>query len=173
MKISALAVLSCIVLGLLSGCSILTREPYREIRRYDLAMPEARIALPAKLPDGIFNLTPAGQKMLFRKDGYQLVEDPYTVWAQLPEKMLLRYFYNRFQEDPRQLPVRLTVLTFELNAASGSASLTLAAERGGIRKILRTTAPMANPTGEAAAAAMSQCCAQSADLLAAWVKEVQ
>ena len=173
MKMYAAAVLCSMMLGLLCGCSILTKEPYREIRRYDLAMPEARMPLAAKLPDVIFNLTPAGQKMLFRTDGLQLVEDPYCLWAQQPEKMLLRYFYNRFQEDTRQKPVRLTVLTWELNTVSGNAGVSVAAEFRGIRKILRSSAPMTDASGAAAAEAMSQCCIQCADQLAAWLKEMQ
>ena len=156
---------------LCGGCWFMSEPANDAVATYDLAVPKVRTASCDFAR--IRNLTPGGMKMLFRKPGGLIWEDPSLCWVQMPETMLARYLQSAF--PPAKEPcVRLTLLRFDLDLERALAVLTvdLAVEHGAKRTVKRCefTAPLKSG-GAAAAAAMSVCAAQLTETISKTLQE--
>lgn len=110
----------CLIL-LMSGCSILSTEPYISTNYYDIGYPEKmRGVLDYQFNEIEFKTQgPYYEKMVFRRNNNQLAFGEYSRWATRPVKMLERYFrlaYDKTADDiPAQRQFCLTgeILQFE------------------------------------------------------------
>jgi uncharacterized lipoprotein YmbA len=82
---------AALALCLSAACSFLPSEPYREVRTFDLGVPEA-IGSASALQVQPFGADSACKfKMLYRAEGNEMLIDEYNRWAQPPGQMLTKY----------------------------------------------------------------------------------
>lgn len=184
MKIFSMIAMALLAGGLLSGCAFF-RNSYRGTERYELNdIPSpARLGSAAEgnvVVQAFRNLSSAGRKMAYRNASGLLVDDPYTDWAQSPERMiqcaLTGYFAGmRAPAAISNVEISGSIWLFSLDWKARKARLGVSYEirsrlndSPDTRKIygsLRFEAPLESRTGSAAATAMGNCVAQLAAAL--------
>ncbi len=82
-----------------SGCSWV--NDYHATKYYDLQSPESYPALKANVQVGTFlNNTAVRQKLLFRDENGEIVQDEYNKYIQPPDSLLVRYLLTAFGNQP-------------------------------------------------------------------------
>lgn len=178
----AVTVMSMLTVAVfLSGCSALMREPYRQTMRYELSVPEkAKSESCGNVNVQSFrNLSSAGRKIFFREADGRLREAAYTDWAQEPERMIQCALTGSFAgyRTPKAVEraeVNGAIWQFSLDSERKKAYLGVnyeircylkAHEHKTLRGTLQYSAPLESNTGAAAAAAMSKCVEELAQIL--------
>ena len=117
--IAAIAAFSALG-ALCASCSFLPSEPYREVRSFDLAIPQAA-GMPLRVQP--FSADSACKfKLLYRAGGNEMLIDEYNKWTQPPAQLLTKHLRLAFRDEapsagklpePAKYELSGTVLAFE------------------------------------------------------------
>lgn len=111
----------------LSGC-IFTKEPYRNVRYFDIGIPESAKDLKGKIKIHSFTMSgSARNSMSYRVSANELYEDDYNKWIQPPERMLTNYlkvyFSGQTAEDAPKYEISGKIIAFEFDLTKNETVL--------------------------------------------------
>lgn len=89
-----------LIIVAINGCGVLSKEPYRQIKYYDIGQPAKLAAGNYNIDIAMFTTTgPYRSKMIYRTEGCRLHFDEYNKWVQAPNIMLSRFLQEAFVND--------------------------------------------------------------------------
>lgn len=175
-----------ILLPLVAGCALMS-PTYIEPKEYDLAVPADPLTGVRFELTGFRNLSGSDRRFLYRETNERMLSDDYNRWLLTPDLMLERQLYKalfpretRSRGDGRLLRLGGTVYRFEFDRTNKTAILTVdytirvftdRRPAGGGSLSVTTEKPIAGDTPAAAAAAMSECVAESIAAVRSYLTE--
>jgi len=165
-----------LLLPLLSGCALMSSN-YIEPKEYDLSVP-AEPLTGVRFELGTFrNLSGSDRRFLYREKAERMLSDDYNRWLLMPDLMLERQLQKAlFPRETRSdgggllLCLSGTIYRFEFDRESKTAVLTVNYTirifndrrlAGSVSLSVTTEKPIEGDTPASAAAAMSECVADS------------
>ena len=125
-------VVACVLLAIvLSGCGILSREPYHKVNYYDLSFPQTKheIGDMRISVSGIEADRPYSNKMVFRVSENRLEMDDFNCWICSPSDLIGKYFIfaleNSAKDGAKSCSLSAEILQMEADLDKSSVKLIL------------------------------------------------